>query len=251
MKSLFRMILALTIAIVTPLSAWSFGAHKQFSKEQIDAADAAVQQGDQARLLKDFSHARSSYLLALHVKQSDSELYNKLGVVEIQLKQFGAAERHLQRALALDPQNVVILNNNGVVLCLKKRYSDAVQPLKEALALKESYASAHLNLAEAWGGMGFMDRAMSEYTRAIELEPDILSGTNNGVVLNFSNPEQKARVQYIFARLYAMRGNADVAIEHLQRAKDEGCKFLDSVYKDSAFTILWQDPRLARIVKRH
>lgn len=245
---------ALTILVFSlPCTAWSLGGkkHSAFSKEQLAAASLQEENGDHARAQKDLARARSFYLDALRIKRSDAILYNKLGIIELQLKEFGQAQKHLQQAMKYDPQNIVILNNNGVVLCLKKHYAEALVPLKQALALEESYASAHLNLAEAWSGLGYMDRAMTEYSRALELDPDILNSANNGTVLNLSTPEQRARMEFIIARSYAIRGNVEVSLEHLQRAKDEGFNNLDLVYKDAAFTPLWQSEKLAHIVKRH
>jgi hypothetical protein len=46
------------------------------------------------------------------------------------------------------------------------------------------------------------------------------------------------------------RGNLDGALEYLRRAKEGHYPEMSSVYKDPVFTALWDDPRLAKIVKR-
>jgi hypothetical protein len=46
------------------------------------------------------------------------------------------------------------------------------------------------------------------------------------------------------------RGNLDGALEYLRRAKEENYSEINKVYTDPDFTALWNDPRLAKIVKR-
>jgi hypothetical protein len=92
---------------------------------------------------------------------------------------------------------------------------------------------------------------MTEYARAIELDADILSEGQLGMVARVSTPEQSARVSYLIARAYAKRGNGnmDGALEYLKHAKDGHFADLGRVYKDQEFAMLWQDPRLLKIIK--
>ena len=98
--------------------------------------------------------------------------------------------------------------------------------------------------------MGEVDRAMTEYGRALELDADILAESQNGISAQITTPEQRARVSYLIAKAYAKRGNLDGALEYLTRAKNGRYSDLANVYKDQEFAVLWPDPRLAKIVKR-
>jgi tetratricopeptide (TPR) repeat protein len=177
-------------------------------------------------------------------------LLNKLGVAELQAGDRGAARKHLNQAVKVDPHNVPAWNNLGVLACIERRYSAAVRYLKSALALQETNASAHLNMAEAWFGLGEVDRAMTEYARALELDADILSSNPGAVVAHVSTPEQRARVAFTIAKAYAKRGNIDGALEYLRRAKDGNFPDMKKVYSDQTFAAMWDDPRLQQIVKR-
>lgn len=81
-------------------------------------------------------------------------------------------------------------------------------------------------------GMGEVDRAMTEYARAIELDADILNESESGISARVSTPEQRARVNFLIAKAYAKRGNLDGALEYLQRAKDGRFPEMGRVYKD-------------------
>jgi tetratricopeptide (TPR) repeat protein len=105
-------------------------------------------------------------------------------------------------------------------------------------------------MAESWAGLDQMDRAMTEYARALELNADILSGSADGVQVRVSTPEQRGRVDYLIAMAYARRGNFEGSLEYLRRARDERFSGLSRVYEDKLFAPLWGDPRLEKIVKR-
>ena len=218
--------------------------------EQIRVAQTAELKGDLARIHDEFGSAVNYYRTALRATPGDAKLQNKLGIAYLQMGNHGSARKAFAQAIKLDPQLVIALNNLGAVDCLDKKYKAAVRYLKQALALQETSATAHLNLAESWAGLGEMDRAMTEYARALELNADILSGSPDGVVAGVNTPEQKARVDYLLAKAYAKRGNLEGALEYLRRAKNNHFADLAKVYEDQAFAALWADPQLQKIVKR-
>ena len=218
--------------------------------DKLQFAKVQESKGDQARTRGNNSEAVYYYRSAVRINSQNSGLYNKLGVAEIQSGDRGAARKHLNQAVKLDPHNVSALNNLGVAACLDRRYNHAVRYLKQALALQETNAAAHLNMAEAWFGLGDVDRAMTEYARALELDADILTSTPGSVMTHVSTPEQRARVDFTIAKAYAKRGNIEGALEYLRRAKEANYPELRKVYTDQTFAALWEDPRLEKIVKR-
>ena len=218
--------------------------------DKMQFAKAQEAKGDSARVRNNNTDAVYYYRSALKINSQNASLLNKLAVAELQNKDRGAAKKHLNQAVKIDPRNVPAWNNLGVLACVDHKYNAAVRYLKNALALQESNASAHLNMAEAWFGLGEADRAMTEYARALELNADILSTSPGAVVAHVSTPEQRARVAFTIARAYAKRGNLEGALEYLRRAKEENYADLKNVYTDQTFAALWDDPRLAKIVKR-
>lgn len=216
---------------------------------QMDTRDVELR-GDLARIHKDYGAAIAYYKTALKAEPQNAILYNKLGIAYLQFGDHKAARRAFNDAIKRDPRFVNALNNLGAVDCLDRKYNPAIRALKKALALDESNASAHLNMAESWVGLKQMDRAMTEYARALELDADILSSSPDGVLVQVGTPQQRARVDFLIAKAYAKRGNMEGALEYLQRAKDNRYADLASVYQDRVFTPLWNDPRLQKIVKR-
>jgi tetratricopeptide (TPR) repeat protein len=217
---------------------------------KLEESKAVEAKGDLARAHENYGLATAYYFAALHISPRDARLYNKLGLTELQMHDRGQARKYFKLALKYDPHQVYATNNLGVVLLLDKKYKASIGYFKQVLAMDESNASTHLNLAEAWMGLGEGDRAMTEYARALELDADILSKTLAGVQAQVSTPAQRARIAFMIAKAYMKRGNTEGALEYLQRAKDGHYEGLSKVYTDSDFMPLWQDPRLAKIVKR-
>lgn len=215
-----------------------------------EAAQAVEMKGDLARAHNDLYAAIAYYQKALRFNPQNTDLYNKLGIAEFQIKNTRAARKYFSQAVKYDSRNAIALNNLGALSVVDKKYKQAIGYLKQALALDELCASAHLNIAEAWMGLGEIDHAMTEYSRALELNPDILAGGENGIVAQIKTPEQRARINYLIAKAYAKRGNMEGALEYLRRAKEGHYPELSKVYSDQEFASLWQDPRLAKIVKR-
>lgn len=207
--------------------------------------------GDLARIHKDYVKAEEYYRSALKMDPKNSKLYNKLGVSELKQNNLNSARSDFSKSAKLDPQYVPPLNNLGAVSCLEKKYKAATKYLKQALALNEADAVIHVNLGEAWLGLGQVDRAMKEYSRAMELDGDVFSNNDvGGTTAQLRTPEQRARVSYLIARAYAKRGNLEGALEYLQRAKDDHFPQMANVYQDSEFAGLWKDPRLNKLVPR-
>jgi tetratricopeptide (TPR) repeat protein len=218
--------------------------------EQIRIAEAAELKGDLARIHEEYGGAVSYYRTALRANPGNAKIENKMGIAYLQMGNHGSARKAFVQAIKFDPHSVNALNNMGAVDCLDKKFNPAIRYLKQALALDENNASAHLNMAEAWAGLGEMDRAMTEYARALELNADILSGSNEGVMVHVNTPLQRARVDFLLAKAYAKRGNLEGALEYLERAKENHFADLAKVYEDQVFAGLWTDPRLQKIVKR-
>jgi tetratricopeptide (TPR) repeat protein len=250
MKDLRIMIVVTSLLVCAAQYGRSDPAPTPPTPDKLGSARIAEGKGDLARAHSNYETAASYYVMALHSDRQNAVLYNKLGIAELQLHERSAAHKHFAQALKYDPRNFSALNNLGAVAYLDKKYKSAVSYLKQALALDESSASAHLNLAEAWMGMGDVDRAMTEYARALELDADVLTNSTEGVQAQISTPEQRARVSYLIAKAYAKRGNIEGALEYLRRARDGRYADLAKVYTDQEFAALWPDPRLAKIVKR-
>jgi tetratricopeptide (TPR) repeat protein len=254
------MMLAASLLIcAAPIATAALGPDAAKS-EKLERARMAEQNGDLARIHSKFDLAAAYYQAALRSDRQNDVLYNKLGIAELQLRERSLARRSFQQALKCNPQSDSAISNLGAVALMdaggtvgssarRRKYQAAVEYFKQALALNESSATTHVNLAEAWVGLGENERAMTEYARALELDADVLSDTAGGSQVQLTTPAQRARINFLIAKSYIKRGNKDGALDYLNRAKELHYPDLDKVYTDQDFAPLWKDPRLAKIIK--
>ncbi|MBZ5663557.1 MAG: tetratricopeptide repeat protein [Acidobacteriia bacterium] len=205
--------------------------------------------GDAARMQKNYPEAIQYFQAAVRKDKKNWTLYNKLGMAEMKNNDLRAARSDFERAAKRNPKSAEAVNNIGAVDFVKRNYGSAAKYFKKAVALDETRATFHVNLGAAWFGQNKVDRAVIEYTRALELEPDILKQDSRaGAVAQISSPEERARYAYMLAKIYARRGDVDNCLQCLKKAKEEGYRNLAGVYKEEEFSRMWQDSRLHEVV---
>jgi hypothetical protein len=80
------------------------------------------------------------------------------------------------------------------------------------------------------------------------LDPEALNQNSRaGVTAQISSPEERARYDYMLAKLYARMGDTEQCLRCLKKAKEGGYRNIANVYKDEEFSRLRQDPRLNEI----
>lgn len=204
---------------------------------------------DSLRAQRGFLEAIRYYKEALKRDPKNAQLFNKIGITELRLDRYGAAERDFQKSIKLNSNNSHAYNNLGVVYFARKNYGKAIKYYKKALAIEETNATYHSNLGTAWFSQNKVDRAMAEYTRALELDPEVFSRTNQGgSAARIVTTEERAKFEYMIAKLFAQRGDWDGCFHWLQKAKEDNYSGMKDVYKEAEFAKVRQDPRLAQIV---
>jgi len=116
--------------------------------------------------LQQFELAERSLRLALKMNPRYPEALSQMGVLlDLQGNHSLARDFH-RRAIALAPEQASYRNNLGFSLYLDKRYQEAISTFSKALELDASARRVHNNLAFAFGRLGNMTRAYSEFRLA-------------------------------------------------------------------------------------
>jgi tetratricopeptide (TPR) repeat protein len=204
--------------------------------------------GDDLREKKDYLQALDYYDAALR-KAPTAILQNKIGMTYITMGRYDKAKDSLKRATKMDKNYAEAFNNYGVVCHMTKKYKDAVKYYRKAIALRDTSASFHSNLATSLVEMKKYDEAMPEYQRAFDLDPDVFErSSRTGISARMSSPEDRARFSYVLAKLYAGKGNVEKSLYYLRRALEDGYTEINNVYKDSDFATLRKDERFTELM---
>lgn len=205
--------------------------------------------GDACRAQKDYEHAIKYFDEALRKDSRNARLYNKRGLAELSSGQNADARADFAKATKYDHNYPQAWNDLGVVNFVDKKYGAAEKYFRKAIALDETHASFHVNLGITYFSQNNMDAAMKEYTRALQIDPEALThSTNTGLSAQITSREERAKQDFMLAKVFAKLGNADSCFVCLEKAKEDGYADMGRVYKDEEFAQVRQDARMASIV---
>jgi serine/threonine-protein kinase len=139
-----------------------------------DAAATRVARGAYLMYVElDYEQAFDLFDSVLEARPNDAEVINYLGRVRAFQGRWDDAERHLRRALALDPFLSKALENLGNrVRAFQGRWDDAERHLRRALALDPFLSKALENLGNVLRNDGRFSDAARYLDRAAELSPE-------------------------------------------------------------------------------
>jgi len=214
------------------------------------------QRGDDLRANKNFLDAVDYYQAALKRSPGSATLLNKIGICQILLRRLIESKKSLERAVRADHRYADAYNNLGVVYYefgvnnhTSGDFNKAIKMYDKAIALSDEYASYYNNRAAAYFAKKRYEQASIDYANALRLDPDIFERTSRaGVQAMLPSPEDKARYEYVVAKLYAKMGVTDRSLHYLRKAMEDGYKDIKNVYKDNEFGTLRKDPRFAELM---
>jgi tetratricopeptide (TPR) repeat protein len=105
-----------------------------------------------------------------------------------------------ERAVQIDPQNMIARGNLGIALVQRNRLTDALAHFREAVAAGPEVATGHVNLATALAILGKTAEAEQHYLEAIRLDPN------------------DAKAHFNLGKLYAGARRNDEAIREFREA---------------------------------
>ena len=217
------------------------------------APDASVAQletrGDQLREQKLYLDALDYYRAALAKQPNSAGLLNKMGISQLMVQRYRDARKAFERAIKADGKAADAYNNLGVVYYEEKKFGAAIKQYRKAIAIDDSSAAFFSNLGAAQFARKEFEPAVAAYQHALELDPDVFDRTSRGgVQAQLPSPEDRARYDYTVAKLYAKMGYADRSLQYLRKAKEEGYKDFNNVYKDAEFAELRKDKRFTELM---
>lgn len=181
--------------------------------------------------------------------QKDPVLRNKTGIAYHQMLQLDKARKCYEQAIKLKPTYNEAINNLGTIYYAQKSYRRAISQYKRALKIAPDQASVHSNLGMAYFARKKMDMAIVEFRTALELDPNIFERHSSyGTILQERSVAEKAKFHYSMATLYAQQGRADLALQYLRKALEEGFKERKKLAEDPAFAAMRDLPEFKQLL---
>ena len=141
-------------------------AWAQLSSNTVNEVTIGARSRDQA-----FPEARAAATKAIEIDPESARAHASLGSLAIFEDDIPTAARHFERALALDPTDLVVLGNSSAVLKGLGRLNDAIA-LDEAVVRRDPVNTSWLfNLASAQNWAGRYDEAIGSLRAVQTLNP--------------------------------------------------------------------------------
>jgi len=178
-----------------------FGSNDKSKKK---SADKKVKNLEKDRLISNAFSLHSSgkikeaaeiYNFLIANKIYDPRIFNNLGSIFFQLKQFDKAILLFEESIKRFPNSLEIYPNLANALIQKGRNDLAKKILNKAIELSPKYLKAYSNIAGIYVGEGDLEKAELYLRKSLEINPkDINSLVNLACVLkDLGNPKQAER----------------------------------------------------------
>jgi TolB-like protein len=169
------------------------------------------------------------------------------------------ATEAVQQATALDPLNSRAFRAQGSVAYAARRYSEALPPLRHALALNPKMTFAHFLAGGALLALGRVDEARKEFAAEPETQFSLTGlaivdrklGNAAAADKSFAELIQNRGDSALYqqAEVLAQWGRIDDALRTLERARQIGDSGLIYVATDPLLDPLRKEPRFASFIK--
>lgn len=144
---------------------------------------------------QDYARAIEGYQSVLKIDSDNEEALVLIGAVYSRLGQHENAVVVLRRATALSPESFIANFGLGKELAATAHYDDALRSLKHAARLNGSIAELHLHTALVYDRLGFRDKAVDSFNRAIDFNPELEQARRQIGPLDDSPPGLAAKLK--------------------------------------------------------
>jgi tetratricopeptide (TPR) repeat protein len=215
------------------------------------SAKILEQQADILRARRFPEDALDFYRYALARGADPAPLTNKLGLTELEMKNFELTRAYFNRAVKLNKKSSEAWNNLGAAEFIAGAPSAAVSDYKRAIKLDKHAAVYHANLATAYFATKNFKGAGKELAAAMKLDPDIFNRKEGagGLEAHVLSSEDRARFSYEMAKLYAQSGLEDQMIHSLAMASEAGMDLARELRKDAILGKYQTDPRVLILIQ--
>ena len=219
------------------------------SQEDLAKAASLLRDGDAAFDRRDFYAALIKCLDSSRLNPNDDLMWNRLGIAYSQLKYYDEGIAAFKHSIRLNSKYANSVNNLGSAFFARREFKKAEKHFKKAIRMDAKEATFHMNLGSLYFERKKINEALIEWRKGLALNPDILTkSTAISMSIAGENSFSKDKA-FLFARIYAMAGNAPKAIESLEQALKDGFSDLNAIQRQPDFYRIRNDEQFIKFMK--
>ena len=182
------------------------------------AAREAFNNGRAALTRKSYKEAIGFLQHAVSTYTNFFEAHLLLGIAYMDLREWDSAEKAIQRALEMKPDNSAAMIYLGEIYWRQKRYPDAEQALRDGLKLDEKSWHGQFTLGRLYWDMGEVAKAGGPIGMTLQLKPELAEAhLLAGNILLRVNQRERALIEYREYLRLAPKGEFVAQVQELVR----------------------------------
>jgi len=226
------------------------GIQEHLPNPNTAAASDLEMQADILRARRYPEDALEFYNYALKRGADPEQIYKKIGITHLELRNELLAQLFFQKAVKLNKNDASAWNNLGAVQYLNHQYGPAIKDYKRSVKLDSKSAVYHSNLGMAYFDQKKYKDAHREIALALKMDPEIfMKKSSSGVSAHVLSPEDRARFCLEMAKTYAQEGNEAEMLHSLSMAGEAGIDLMTEINKDKVLAAYKADPRVLILIQ--
>lgn len=209
----------------------------------------------------DFAGSEREYKRAIELNPNYASAHQWYAELLTQVGRFDEASSSIERALALDPFNLVINRENGGLRCYAREYDKCIDILQKAVILDPNFAGFHYDLSFAYQVTGNYAESVKEFAIWRESEGDPVGAEvartsfAKGAWREFARAiiEKGSSLglkPYNLGVFYIALGDNDAAMSEFNKAYDERINDVYWLKEDPRLDPVRSDPRFKELIKK-
>jgi tetratricopeptide (TPR) repeat protein len=237
---------ALTLTWIVPTFAQPL-THSFTQPDDADSALEALPPEERGDMLMN-RHAYVAAASAYNEAPKSAAIWNKMGIAWHRMRAIREARKDYEKALALDPNYSDAINNLAATYFADGDYQKAIGLYDRALQLAPASPVVMANLGTAYFALGKTKKGAEAYRAAFAADSDVFNESKHPIVDGGTRTQDRARLDYCLAQLYAQKHDVDRTVDYLNKAFDEGYANRKRVLQDEAFAGMRESPEFAQFL---
>lgn len=223
---------------------------KKPATAKAETFDSLVRKGTIFMNQGDYGRAEEAFDRALALDPRSVKVMNLAGITAFRRQDYTSAEWRFREAVFLDPSFATGYNNLGSVCTFRNELDKAKEMYEKAISLSPGLASAYYSLGTVYFLGGDTEEGTRRLAEGIRLDPNYLDEHGGSIAALTTRGASLPEMSFALAGIFASTGNVERTVEYLSKAGREGFKDWWRISAEKEFDPVREDPRVWKFLNK-